>query len=123
MLSTMILTAGTLFYSIISWPWLIIADMASIDVSLGVLACVVTAGDKARTFSISVYLNRCSLGIIFWKFYETTIFKLMFKTFYMRSKIYCKSEVYIDVGIGMGNLPNSNVGKTSNVECKKKILI
>ena len=43
----------------------------------------------------------------------------MFKTFYMRSKIYCKSEVYIDVGIGMGNLPNSNVGKTSNVECKK----
>ena len=65
MLSTMILTAGTLFYSIISWPWLIIADMASIDVSLGVLACVVTAGDKARTFSTSVYLNQCSLGIIF----------------------------------------------------------
>ena len=63
MLSTMNLTAGTLFYSIISWPRLIIADMAFIDVSLGVLACVVTAGDKARTFSTSVYLNRCSLGI------------------------------------------------------------
>ena len=120
MLSTMILTAGTLFFSIISWPWLIIADMVSIDVSLGVLACVVTAGDKARTFSISVYLNRCSLGIIFWKFYETTIFKLMFKTFYMRSKIYCKSEVYIDVGIEREIYQTVMSAKHRTLNVKKK---
>ena len=67
-------------------PWLIIADMASNDVPLGVLACVVTVGDKARTFSTNVYLNRCSLGKIFLEIF-LTIFKFMFKTFYMRSKI------------------------------------
>ena len=45
MLHALILTSGTLFYLIISWSSLLIADLASIDVPLGVLACVVTAGD------------------------------------------------------------------------------
>ena len=38
----------SIFYSYISWPSLLIADMASTDVSLGVLLCVVTAGDTVQ---------------------------------------------------------------------------
>ena len=48
MLSAQVLTPGALFYSVISWSSLVIADMASTDVSLGVLACVLTAGDTVQ---------------------------------------------------------------------------
>ena len=43
MLSALVLTSGTL-----SWSSLVIADMASTDVSLGVIACVLTAGDTVQ---------------------------------------------------------------------------
>ena len=43
--------------------------------------------------------------------------------YYLYEKIkYCKSEVYIDIGIGMGNLPNSNCVKASKVGCKNFLL-
>ena len=48
MLSALVLTSGTLFYLVISWSLLVIAEMASTDVSLGVLACVLTAGDTVQ---------------------------------------------------------------------------
>ena len=48
MLSALILTSGILFYSVISWPSLLIADMASTDISLGVLGCEVTAVDTVQ---------------------------------------------------------------------------
>ena len=43
--------------------------------------------------------------------------------YYLYEKIkYCKSEVYIDIGIRMGNLPNSNGVKASKVGCKNFLL-
>ena len=45
----------------------------------------------------------------------------MYYNLYEKVK-YCKSEVYIDIGIGMGNLPNSYGVKASKVECENFLL-
>ena len=55
------------------------------------------------------------------KFDKTKRFKSMYYNLYEKIK-YCKSEVYIDIGIGMGNLPNSNCVKASKVGCKNFLL-